>query len=103
MNKREYLSYTEELKKHGYEYRENCPYEGRNRWIKFPNGDQSEQIRMDVYSGTDIYCEEYFNVKPIIVIKGKDCECEIRLDIHFSTLNIVDIEGMFEKYSSKFK
>ena len=98
MTPREYLRYTDELKANGYEYRKDCPYEGRNRWVKFPNGDKYSLIYMDVYHGFNADGEEYYTVRPYVSLGRPDCECRVSLNISFDTTNIVDIESMFEKY-----
>lgn len=41
MTPRQYLRYTDELKSNGCEYREDCPYDGRNVWIKYPTGEKT--------------------------------------------------------------
>lgn len=103
MNPRQYLRYSEELKANGYEYKKDCPYEGRNVWVKFFKGDNDSYIRMDVYHGFSAEGDEYYNVKPYVVLNRMDCDCNVYLNISFDTTNIVDIESMFEKYYEKLK
>lgn len=98
MTPRQYLRYTDELKSNGYEYRKDCPYDGRNLWIKYPTGEKSSYIRMDVYHHFNAEGEEYYNVRPYVILKRVDCECNVNLEITFNTNNIVDIESMFDKY-----
>lgn len=98
MTPREYLRYTDELKANGYEYRKDCPYEGRNRWVKYPTGDIYSIIYMDVYHGFNADGEEYYTVRPYVSLGRADCECRVKLNIFFDTTNIVDIESMAEKY-----
>ena len=102
MNVNEYRRYSEELKKNGYEYRKDCPYDGNNMWVKFPrDGDRDSVIQMDVYHGINVEGTEYYNVKPHVILRRRDCECGLRLTIDFDTNNIIDIESMFEKYYEK--
>lgn len=98
MTPREYLRYTDELKANGYEYKKDCPYEGRNRWVKYPTGDIHSPIYMDVYHHFNAEGEEYYHVKPYVTLDRTDCECCVSLNISFNTNNIIDIESMFEKY-----
>ena len=103
MNKREYLRYSDELKLNGYKFKKNCPYEGRNTWVKYPDGDNQSIIEMCVYHGIGQEGNDYYNIRPIIRLIRTDCECALRLDIVFDTINIIDIESMFDKYVNKLK
>lgn len=98
MTPRQYLRYTDELKANGYEYRENCPYDGRNLWLKEPDGRVGNFIKIEVYHGFYPDGEEYYQARPFVIMERKDCCCEVHLSILFDTINIVDIESMFEKY-----
>lgn len=98
MTPRQYIRYREELKANGYEYRKDCPYEGRNLWIKYPKEDHYSMIKMNVYHGFNAEGDEYYDVVPTIEMNRTDCDCELRLVINMKTNNIMDIESMFEKY-----
>lgn len=101
MTPREYRKYSEELRLNGYQYKENCPYEGCNLWLKkFP--DDCAHIEMNVYRhiGEE---GEYVNVVPRGLIKLKDCECKGTFILNFDTSNIIDIESMFDKYLRRLK
>ena len=102
MTLREYRRYSEELKANGYKYRENCPYEGHNLWLKkFP--DDCAHIEMNVYNHIGLDGEDIINITPRAIVELKDCDCEGTLILYFSTTNIIDIESMFDKYLRKLK
>ena len=101
MRAREYLQYCLKLRRHGYEFKKDCPYEGRNIWVKYPIKDNRSSIQLDVYSHIDDKGEECLNLYPRAILLREDCDCELRLDIKFKTNNIVYIEIMFAKYANK--
>ena len=98
MSPREYRKYAEVLKSNGYKYMSDCPYEGRNRWMKYPTGKGGSVIEFDVYHGFNAECEEYYSVRPRIRISKNDCHCSVNVDITFNTDDLAYIEGVFEKY-----
>lgn len=98
MTPKEYTRYTEELKANGYTYHQDTPYEGRNFWLKYPDG--TGCIQMEVYHGINAEGFEYYYVHPYAKFRKPDCECTVRLEINFDTINITDIESMYYKYSA---
>ena len=101
MTAREYLQYCLQLRRNGYEFKKDCPYDGHNMWVKHPMKDNRSRIQMDVYSRIDDQGEEHFNLPPRAILLREDCDCEIRTTIYFKTNNIADIERMFAKYADK--
>lgn len=104
MTRKEYISFTKELVANGYQFRKNCPFKGRNKWIKRPQVELDSSLEMDVYTHIDNSGEYVYNLKPWAVIKQNDNNgCNVRLTIDFHMLNIADIEQVFIKYVEKFK
>ena len=102
MTPREYRKYSEELRANGYQYKENCPYEGCNLWLKeFP--DDCAHIEMNVYRNIGLDGEEFVNINPRAIVQLKDVECEGKLILRFRTTNIIDVESMFDKYLRRLK
>lgn len=103
MKPREYRSYSQELKDNGYQFITNCPYKGRNVWRKHLSKDNLEEsyIEFDVYEHSDDFGDATYTLRPFGVIERKECDCKVKTIINYNTLNIVDIESMFEYYSDK--
>lgn len=103
MTRSQYITFTKELVANGYQFRKDCPYQGRNKWVKQPDKDTDARIDIDVYKRTDETGEELYVLKPHVVIKKEDHECDICLIINFGTTDLANIEHMFHKYVEKLK
>lgn len=103
MNRIQYITFTKELVANGYQFRKDCPYQFRNKWIKQPLGTKQSYIELDLYKHTAETGEESYLLKPHVVIKKEDHECDICLTINFGTIDLANIEQMFHKYVEKLK
>lgn len=103
MTRSQYITFTKELVANGYQFRKDCPYQGRNKWVKYPLKTTDARIDLDLYKHIDDTGEDKYVLKPVITIKQDDQDCDIHFMIHFKTADLAHIERIFHKYVEKLK
>lgn len=102
MNTAQYHTFTSTLKRHGYTYYPDQPYEGRNTWMKFlvKEEDRKAFIRIDEYrhENSETVATEYL-LKPHGVVR--DDSCDLHLTRSFADLDLNGMEQTVLGYYDK--